>query len=343
MENILNNKRTETAFSPFKTIQIHPSRKCNLSCLHCYSSSSPHFSEMLDIDKLKKFLAYAKEQGYNNISLSGGEPFLYKNLEELLIYSKSLGFQNAVASNGMLLQSERNQRILDYIDIIAVSIDGQKELHDKIRGQIGAFEKMLQGIDVLNKHNKSFGFIHTITPESWEDLIWLGDFAYDHNAKLLQLHPLEMYGRAVEELQDSWLDDTLAYKAFILSNYLTDKYQSKMIVQLDLLHKEYLKDFPEIVNPFCKTTQSNTRISDYFDTIIVDDSGKIIPIAYGFNQKYCLGNINALKAASFEDYITQKIPTIEKLYTDTLTKVFSEPENEEFNWNEIIVHESLNI
>ena len=286
---------------------------------------------------------YAKEQGYNNISLSGGEPFLYKNLEELLIFSKSLGFQNALASNGMLLQSEKNQRILDYIDIIAISIDGQKELHDKIRGQMGAFEKMLKGIDVLNKHSKNFGFIHTITPESWEDLIWLGDFAYEHNAKLLQLHPLEMYGRAVEELQDSWLSDTLAYKAFILSNYLTDKYQSKMIVQLDLLHKEYLKDFPEIVNPFCKATPANLKISDYFDTIIVDDSGKIIPIAYGFNPDYCLGNIHTLQETPFDDYISEKIPVIDKLYTDTLTKVFSEPENEVFNWNEIIVHESLNL
>lgn len=339
----MSNKRTETELSPFKTIQIHPSRKCNLSCLHCYSSSSPHFTQMLDIEELKTFLVYAKEQGYNNISLSGGEPFLYKNLEELLVFSKSLGFQNAVASNGMLLQSEKNQRILEYIDIIAISIDGKKELHDKIRGQIGAFEKMLKGIEILNKHDKNFGFIHTITPESWEDLIWLGDFAFGHNAKLLQLHPLEMYGRAIEELQDSWLNDTLAYKAFILSNYLTDKYQSKMIVQLDLLHKEYLKDFPEIVNPFHKTIPAATKISDYFDTIIVDDSGKIIPIAYGFNQEYCLGNIREFKEDAFEEYINKKIPVLEKLYSDTLTKVFSEAENEVFNWNEIIVHESLAI
>ena len=340
MEPAMTTKRTEIENSPFKTIQIHPSRKCNLSCLHCYSSSSPHYSQMLDIEALKSFLGYAKEQGYNNISLSGGEPFLYKNLEELLKFSKSLGFQNALATNGMLLQSDRNQNMLQFIDIIAISIDGKKELHDKIRGLAGAFEKMLKGVDILNTHEKYFGFIHTITPESWEDLIWLGDFAYDHNAKLLQLHPLEMYGRALEELKDCSLDDTLAYKAFILSNYLTDKYRNKMIIQLDLLHKEYLKDFPEIVNPFCKASETYTKISDYFDTIIVDDFGKIIPLAYGFNQKYCLGNINSLKDSAFDDYISEKMGKLKKLYSDTLTKVFSENGTDVFNWNEIIVHES---
>lgn len=337
------NKRADFEVSPFRTIQIHPTRKCNLSCLHCYSSSAPHFKKMLDIDDLKSFLPYAKEQGFNNISISGGEPFLYDNLEELLKYSKSIGFQNALATNGMLLQSDRNQRILEFIDIIAISIDGKKDLHDKIRGQVGAYEKMLKGVDVLNAHQKNFGFIHTITPESWEDLIWLGDFAFDHNAKLLQLHPLEMYGRAVEELTDSSLNDTLSYKAFILSNYLTDKYQNKMIVQLDLLHKEYLKDFPEIVNPFHKTAQTSTKISDYFDTIIIEDSGNILPVAYGFNQKYSLGNISSFENPMFEEYILEKMSTIKKLYSETLTKVFSETESDIFNWNELIVNESQKI
>ena len=112
METCKTRGETEFRLDPFRTIQIHPTRKCNLSCLHCYSSSAPHLKNELNINALKKFLPYAFEHGFNNISISGGEPFMYSGLEELLIFSKSLGFQNTVASNGMLLHSEKNKRIL---------------------------------------------------------------------------------------------------------------------------------------------------------------------------------------------------------------------------------------
>ncbi len=133
MEIIEINERAEQKSDPFHTIQIHPTRKCNLTCLHCYSSAGPGFKEMLDVEALKRFLAYAYQHGFNNISVSGGEPFLYDGLEELFKYSRSLGYQNTMASNGMLLQSERNQRILEYVDLIAISLDGPEELHDQIR------------------------------------------------------------------------------------------------------------------------------------------------------------------------------------------------------------------
>src|SRR5690349_1056678 len=113
---------------PFRTIQVHPSRKCNLSCLHCYSGSGPSMQPMLDIDALKKFLEYAWQNGFNNLSVSGGEPFLYKHLKELFSFSRKLGYQNNMVSNGMLLGSARNQEILEYVDLIAISIDGKKEL-----------------------------------------------------------------------------------------------------------------------------------------------------------------------------------------------------------------------
>ena len=79
MENVETNKRVEHVPDPFHTIQIHPTRKCNLSCLHCYSSSGPAYKEMLNVEALKIFLEYAYRNGFNNISVSGGEPFLYND------------------------------------------------------------------------------------------------------------------------------------------------------------------------------------------------------------------------------------------------------------------------
>ncbi len=328
---------------PFRTIQIHPTRKCNLACLHCYSYSSPNMKEMLDIEALKRFLEIAFENGYNNISVSGGEPFLYSHLEEMLKFSRSLGYQNTMASNGMLLNSERNQRILEFVDLIAISLDGPPELHDKIRGQKGAFEKTMKGVEVLKRHEKAFGFIHTITPESWQSLIWIADFAFENGGKLFQLHPLEMQGRANEAMLGNEIDDTLAHQAYILASYLKSKYANKMIVQLDLLHRDYIEAFPQVVNVFDRNCSQNKQIANLLDTIIVEETGKIIPIAYGFDNTFQLGNVHNFTKLDFLKYANEKLPILKKLYQQSIDNVINNKNIDIVNWNEILVNESLNL
>lgn len=324
----------------FRSIQIHPTRRCNLACLHCYSSSAPHHRDMLDIAALKKFLVYAYEQGFNNISVSGGEPFLYKDLEEMLRFSRSIGYQNTMASNGMLLKSDRAKRILDYVDLIAISVDGPPDLHDHIRAQKGAFDKMLEGVALLKSMGKPFGFIHTVTPQSWQSLLWLGELAAQQGAKLLQLHPLEMYGRASDTLADQIMDDTMAHRMFILSHYLRSKYAEQMVVQVDLLHREYLREFPQVVSAFERQCAAGGRLSDLFDTIIVEETGRILPIAYGFNEQFSIGNVHHFNDQLFSDFITQKVPVLKSIFERTLKKIVSNQEIDVVNWNELLVYES---
>ncbi len=325
---------------PFRTIQVHPSRKCNLACLHCYSGSGPKEKAMLDIDALKRFLEYAYGQGFNSLSISGGEPFLYDHLKDLFVFSKELGYRNNMVSNGMLLPSARNREILEYVDLIAISIDGKKELHDEIRGQAGAFEKMMKGVAVLQSMQKTFGFIHTITPKSWDSLLWLAAFAYDNGAKLLQLHPLEMYGRAIQALGGMEVDDTLAHQAFIMANYLDAKYDGKMAIQLDLLHRDYLESIPQTVDTFSRQCAKKGRLPDLIDTIIVEETGRILPIAYGFDPSYTIGNVQHFDNDLFKNYINEKIPAIKALFAGTMEKIISNKESDMVNWGEILVAES---
>ena len=340
MNTCEKQERVEHFADPFRTIQIHPTRRCNLACLHCYSSSAPHFRDMINLNDLKKFLSYAFDHGFNNISVSGGEPFLYEHLSELLSFSRSIGYHNTMASNGMLLKSARNQQILEYADLIAISIDGRKEIHDRIRGQEGAFEKMLEGVEVLRSFHKPFGFIHTVTRESWESLIWLGELAFELGAKLLQLHPLEMYGRAVEKLSENYFDDVLAHRTFILANYLESKYANQMVVQLDLLHREYIEAFPQSVNVFLRSHETPNRLSDVLDTIIVDEKGVISPIAYGFESSLTIGHVHDFSPTLFDDYLLSSKRRLEDLFFRTMEKILRNEEVEIINWNELLINES---
>jgi Fe-coproporphyrin III synthase len=37
-----------SGFLPDRIVHLHPTRLCNLACLHCYSTSAPSFTEALD-------------------------------------------------------------------------------------------------------------------------------------------------------------------------------------------------------------------------------------------------------------------------------------------------------
>lgn len=324
----------------FATIQIHPTLQCNLSCLHCYSSSAPHHRGALALDDLKPFLEKAYAEGFNTIAVSGGEPFLYRDLEGLLEFTHDLGYWNTMASNGMLLRSQRARRILELVDLIALSVDGPPTLHDHIRGQKGAFVKMLEGAHLLRDLDKPFGFIHTVTPQSWESLLWLGEFAHEQGASLLQLHPLEMYGRATEMLPASALDDTMHHRIFILANYLRSKYAGQMAVQLDLLHREYLREYPQSVNTFERQCASTGRVSDLFDTIIVEESGCISPVSYGFSQDYSIGQLSNFTDSTFAEFLETKVPDIRKLFDKSLRTITQNQELDVINWNEAIIRAS---
>ena len=338
-----NMKGVTCSSNETKIIHIHPSLQCNLFCKHCYSESSPQLKNSLPLDKLQTFLQYARGEGYNIVSISGGEPFLYKDLYELTLFTKSIGFYNMAVSNGMLLGSARNKKTLENFDLIAISIDGNKDLHDDMRNFPGAFEKMLAGVSILRELNKTFGFIHTITGQSWKQLLWLAEFAKENGAHLLQLHPLENFGRARESFNYS-LPQEILYKSYILFHYIRDKYNGEMHVQLDYLHKEHIKEFPALVNISAVDTDDPGKLGKLINTIIVDEQGDIVPIAYGFSKRYLLGNIYQFDPSEniFEKFLLDKARDLYSDFQEAYDFVMQH-EEEMINWNELIVEKASRV
>ena len=323
-------------------IQIHPTLTCNLKCRHCYSSSGPAMKGQIGHRAIVDFLDYARGYGFNVISVSGGEPFLYRELEELLRASRLLGYKNLTASNGMLLKTERGRKILEYIDLIAISIDGDRVFHDEVRNQPGAYDKMLAGVAVLREMKIPFGFIHTITENSWENLIALADFVYEQGAGLLQLHPLELTGRAASEFTHMLPSQETLHKVFIISSFLEEKYAGKMKIQLDYLHKEFVLRSPASVNYLGEAYKITTaNFADTVKSLIMDETGNIFPMSYGFDPFYCLGNIGdiALGKDIFSVYIREKGANLYDLIKDVYHQI-ALIEDDMIKWTELIVHES---
>ena len=56
----------------YRVVQIHPTRRCNLRCLHCYSVSAPEERDQLPVPLLLDAVADAAAEGYAVASFFGG-------------------------------------------------------------------------------------------------------------------------------------------------------------------------------------------------------------------------------------------------------------------------------
>jgi 12,18-didecarboxysiroheme deacetylase len=123
-------------------------RRCNLTCIHCYA----HAKAVADQDELttaegKALIDDLSAFGAPVMLFSGGEPLMREDLPELAEYAVSKGMRAVISTNGTLITADM-ARTLKRIGLsyVGISLDGMEAVHDRFRGQKGAFQASLEGI-----------------------------------------------------------------------------------------------------------------------------------------------------------------------------------------------------
>lgn len=275
-----------------RVLQIHPTRRCNLRCLHCYSLSGPQEREELPVEMLLSAIDDAAAEGYDAVSVSGGEPLLYKELAGLLARAKSHGMLAAMTTNGMLLTERRVEPLAGLVDLVAVSIDGMAAAHDSMRARSGAFRSMQKGLSVLRNRGIRFGLLFTLTQFNLGELPAVGDFAVREGAWLLQVHPLHDSGAAVENLPGSVPDSReMAFASLEALRLLTESHVP-IRIQVDSGRREHLLAHPEEV--FAAGLPDGYRempLARLVHPLCIEASGRVSPLLHGFHTELELGNL----------------------------------------------------
>lgn len=276
-----------------RVLQLHPTLRCNLACAHCYSSSGPGEAAELPPGLLASAISDAASEGYNVAGFSGGEPLLYPHLRELLLHARACGMSTTVTTNGMLLDARRLAALRDAVCVLAISLDGVPASHARIRNSARAFPAMQRRLAGLRDTGIPFGFIFTLTQYNVHELEWVADFAMREGARLLQIHPLEVVGRAEERLPDACPDEVESAFAFLEAVRLQEKAGDRLLVQLDLTDRELLRDEPARV--FADETEMDTdrQLSELVSPLVVETDGTVSPVQHGFPRAYALGNLHA--------------------------------------------------
>lgn len=327
----------------FKAIQIHPTRFCNLTCLHCYSSSGPDQRQQLPAELLMDAISGAREEGYNDAAFSGGEPILYPQLRYLLEHAKSLGMATNMVSNGMLLEGKRLEQLIGVTDLIAISLDGPPESHNRMRNSPIAFQKMSANLEGLRRSGIPFGFIFTLTMSNLHELKWVTDFALEQGAKLLQIHPLEEVGRGMKLLEGARPDEVETAFAYLQTLRLQAEIGDRMAIRIDLVDRDLLKDAAgRVYAESCGIPATDRPLSDHLSPLVIEQDGAVVPLQFGFGRHYQVGN---LYKQSFQEMSARWKRDVANDFKNLCLHVYEKEMGEEedlpiFNWYEAITRAS---
>jgi MoaA/NifB/PqqE/SkfB family radical SAM enzyme len=323
-------------------LQIHPSLRCNLSCAHCYSGSGPAARAELDAATVCQVISDAAAIGYEVVSVSGGEPLMYGGLEKVLAHAKSFGLRTTVTTNGFFTGQERMGRLRELVDVLAISLDGPPEIHNEIRGSARAFERLEAGLENVRRAGIPFGFIHTLTRRNWDRLLWVAEFAAGNGASLLQIHPLEMAGRAGNQMVGDTLEDDVLAKVYLLAFALGAKYNDKMKVQLDLLHRDHLREEPNLIYAAESVDEPDkSSPAQSLGLIVLEPDGTVVPVSFGFSRRYKLCNVKEHGLAdTWPSYLTNGFLLFKSLCRQIWDELCAPEAPLLSNWHEVIVSRS---
>ena len=276
------------------SLQIHPSRRCNLTCRHCYSSSGPREATTLAPGVIRDVLDDAVAQGYRRLAISGGEPLMYRGLSEVVQHAHDLGMSTTLTTNGMLLTPVRVEALAPFIEGVAVSVDGKPDSHDHIRGRAGAFEAMRARLSHLRNAGVTFGFIFTLTQHNLHELPWVAEFAVREGASQLQIHPVEAAGRGSTLMPGAAPDEHERAWAFLLMSRLAAQYRGTLSIQLDFVDRMSLATDPSLILADASPS-SDALLSDWLDLLVLESDGTMVPLQYGFPRDFALGNIRTAR------------------------------------------------
>jgi pyruvate formate lyase activating enzyme len=138
---------------------------CNFSCPFCYNKGlvDGNIDEIPE-DDIFSFLEKRKKV-IDALVISGGEPFLQKDLKEFCKKVKKLGYKIKIDTNGTYpdkLKELIDEKLVDYI---AMDIKAPKKKYDKLTDVKTDVKKIQKSIDILKNSRIDYEFKTTFAPE----------------------------------------------------------------------------------------------------------------------------------------------------------------------------------
>jgi pyrroloquinoline quinone biosynthesis protein E len=144
-------------------LDVYLTNACNLHCKFCFNLDRED-APRVPLNDIQAILKSAYERNNRYVSITGGEPFLYKQIFDVLDYAHDLGYWISILSHGGLLDTGRIERLKKYWRArIRISLDGpDRQSHDLLRGE-GTFDNTMARIAMLIDSGVNVGIGVTVS------------------------------------------------------------------------------------------------------------------------------------------------------------------------------------
>ncbi len=216
-----------------KWIAWEITRRCNLRCVHCRSSSEievkghPDFPTSEAFRIIDDIVSYARPV----VVLSGGEPLVRGDVFEIAGYGTKKGLRMCLATNGTLVTDEICEKIKQSgIKIVSLSLDGSEEaVHDNFRNQQGAFAGTINAARLFNKHEIEFLINSSFTKRNQDEIPRVYELAKELGATAWYLFMIVPTGRGEEIMNELISKDD--YEEILDWHYDMEKAEQDILVR----------------------------------------------------------------------------------------------------------------
>jgi AdoMet-dependent heme synthase len=188
-----------------KWIAWEVTRRCNLRCVHCRCSSDLNSSEgEFDTRDAYRLIDDICRVSKPVLVLSGGEPLLREDIFDIALYGTEKGLRMCMATNGTLISDAICERMNESgIRMVSLSLDGSTAtIHDNFRNSPGAFEKVVEGIEILRRNNIKFLINSSFTKRNQHDIAATFRFAKKLGAVAWYLFMVVPTGRGRDIMEE---------------------------------------------------------------------------------------------------------------------------------------------
>ncbi|HEX2084555.1 MAG TPA: radical SAM protein [Solirubrobacteraceae bacterium] len=298
-----------SGFLPDRIVHLHPTRLCNLACLHCYSESGPGRRGALPLTSVTRALGVLRAEGYEAVSLSGGEPLVYRDLGAVVRSAKELGFRVTMITNGLLVGG-RTAGVLAELDGIAVSFDGLAETHDAIRGRRGAFDRACAALERLAAEGRPVAAAISLTRDAIPELPDLADHLAGLGAQALQIRPVARAGRAQAMSPSAFGSSADRARLFLVAAALGEELAPDVRVHCDLAPTRGLwreRHAYAALLATCRPRAATPPLADLVNPLVITDDGRLKPIAYDFDPRFDVAPLEGLTAETLARYKEERL------------------------------------
>lgn len=264
---------------------------CALACRHCRAEAQPkrHTLEMTTEECFRVMDNLATFDQKPILVLSGGDPFMRRDIFKLVEYGAGLGLTMSVSPSATaLVTRQRLQRLKDLgVSRISLSLDGSNAInHDSFRGVDGSFMRTLEAMSNAKEVGLAFQVNTTVSNHSVRDLPAIEALVASSGAAVWDVFFLVPTGRAQVEDAVSpdehervflWLLKQSQHAPMQIKTTLAMHYRR---VQVQERLKEMGQDISTVTSDMVKELYKGVPSNDGKGILFISHLGNIYPSGF---------------------------------------------------------------